>query len=72
MTYNDETAPGAGAIISWEPDGSPQVMTVMTSLEPLWEPLDWDNGQAWHTCDWDCLSVHTFVSCPQFFVYLNL
>jgi hypothetical protein len=27
--------PGAGAIISWEPDGSPQVMTVMTSsLEP--------------------------------------
>jgi hypothetical protein len=32
--------PGAEAIISWEPDGSPQVMKVMTpSPEPLWEPL---------------------------------
>jgi hypothetical protein len=50
--------PGAEAIISWEPDDSPQVMTVMTSLEPL----DWDNGQPDHTCDWDCLTMHAF--CP--------
>jgi hypothetical protein len=46
--------PGGGAVISWEPDDSPQVMTVMTSsLEPLWESLDRDNGQSEHTCDWD-------------------
>jgi hypothetical protein len=32
--------PGAGIIISWEPDDSPQVMTAITSsLDPLWETL---------------------------------
>jgi hypothetical protein len=37
---NDEAAPGAGAIVSREPDGSPQGMTAMTSsLEPRWGPL---------------------------------
>jgi hypothetical protein len=60
--------PGAGTVISWEQDDSHQVMTVMTSfLEPLWEPLNWDNGQPDHTCDWYCLPMHTFVSSPQFF-----
>jgi hypothetical protein len=59
--------------ISWEPDGSPLVMTAMTSfVEPLWELLNWDKGQPEHTCDWDCLTMHTFVPWPQFFVYLNL
>jgi hypothetical protein len=41
MTYNDEAAPGAGAVISWEPDGSSQMITMKTSsLKPLWEHLD--------------------------------
>jgi hypothetical protein len=39
--------PRAGAIISWEPDCSPQVMTAMiSSPEPLSEPLDWDQPEA--------------------------
>jgi hypothetical protein len=64
--------PGAEAVISWEPDGSPEVMTVMTSSpEPLWEHLDWDNCQPDYTCDWDCLTMHTFVPCPQFFCLLK-
>jgi hypothetical protein len=63
--------PGAGAIISWEPDRSPQVMTAVTSsLEPLWEPSDWDNGQPEHTCAWDCLCY--LCPLPQALVYLNL
>jgi hypothetical protein len=41
-------------------------------LEPLPEHLNWDNGQPEHTCDWNYLTVHTFVSCTQFFGYLNL
>jgi hypothetical protein len=34
-----------------------------------WEPLDWNNGQSEYTCDWDwdCLTMHTFVPCLQFF-----
>jgi hypothetical protein len=51
---------------------SPKVMTaMMSSLEPLWEPLDGDNGQQDHTCDWDCLTMQTLVPRPQFFVYLT-
>jgi hypothetical protein len=47
-------------------------MTVITSfLESLWEHLDWDNGQLEHTYDWDCLTMHTFVPCPQFFCLLK-
>jgi hypothetical protein len=50
--------PGAVAIISWEPDCSPAVMTASNIFSrPLWEPLDWDNGQPEHTCDWDCLCI---------------
>jgi hypothetical protein len=56
--------PGAGVIISWESDCSHQGMTVITSPEPLREPLDCDNGQPEHTCDWDCLTVHTFCPLP--------
>jgi hypothetical protein len=57
---------GAGVIILWEPDCSLQVMTAITSPE-LRENKDQDNGQPEHTCDWDCLTMHT-----QFFVDLNL
>jgi hypothetical protein len=65
--------PGAGAVISWEPDGSPQWMIVMpSSLESLWDPLDRDSNQLDHTCDWDCLTMHTFVPCPQLVAYLKL
>jgi hypothetical protein len=33
--------PGAGVIMSWEPDCSPHVMTVIASSpEPLLEPLE--------------------------------
>jgi hypothetical protein len=47
-------------------------MTAITSSpEPLWEPLDWDKGQPAHTCDWDCLIMHTIVPCPQFFCLLK-
>jgi hypothetical protein len=61
--------PGAGVVISWEPDCSPWVMTVITSsLEPFLKPRDWDNGQPEHIC----LTMHPFVPCPQFFIYLNL
>jgi hypothetical protein len=40
--------------------------------ETLWEPLDWDNGQPEHTCDWDCLTMHTLSPTLSFFVYLDL
>jgi hypothetical protein len=60
ITYNDEVAP-------WNRSnhlmGTRSLLTMMTSsLEPLWEPLDWVNGKPEHTCDWDCLTVHTSVS----------
>jgi hypothetical protein len=64
--------PGAGAIISWEPDSSPQVMTEITSsLKPVWETLDSDNGQPERTYDWNFLTIHTLVPCPQFFCLLK-
>jgi hypothetical protein len=60
ITYSDEVHPGAGVIMSWEPDCSPQVITgITTSLEPL-QNKDWDKGQAGHTCYWDCSTMHTF------------
>jgi hypothetical protein len=46
-------------------------MTVVASLEPLWEPLDWDNNLSEHICDWDCLTMHTFVPCAQSFCLLK-
>jgi hypothetical protein len=56
MTYNNEAAPGAGVIMSWQPDCSPQVMTVITTAESS-ENQIWDNVQPGHTCDWDCLTM---------------
>jgi hypothetical protein len=41
-------------------------------LQDLSQNKDWANGQPGYAWDWDCLTVHTFVPCPQFFVYLNL
>jgi hypothetical protein len=38
---------------------------------PLWEPLDQDNVQPEHTCDWDYLTKHTFVPCSQLFCLLK-
>jgi hypothetical protein len=69
--------PGAGTIMSWEPDCSPQVMTaITTSLEPS-KNKGWDNGQpspTWpleHICDWYCLAMHTFCLLPLI-LYLKL
>jgi hypothetical protein len=39
----------------------------ITTPEPLLEP--WTEIMA--TPDWDCLTMHTFVLCPQFFCLLK-
>jgi hypothetical protein len=44
------------------------------SRQQLWnlsQNKDWDNGQLEHTWDWDCLTMHTFGPCPQFFCLLK-
>jgi hypothetical protein len=67
--------PGAGVIISWEPDCSPQVMTVIPSSRTRTNK-DRDNGQPGptraleHVYDWNCLTLHTFVL--WFLMYLKL
>jgi hypothetical protein len=40
------------------------VMTMVTSLEPLWETLNWNNGQPEHTWDWDCFNYACFCPLP--------
>jgi hypothetical protein len=42
----------------------------MTAVTPSPEPLS-EYGQSEHTCDWDCLTVHTFVPCLQLFCILK-
>jgi hypothetical protein len=64
--------PGTRLIISWEPDCFPQVITVITSSwEPFSEPSDWDNVQPEHTCDWNYLTMHSFILSPSSFLYLS-
>jgi hypothetical protein len=47
-------------------------MTAITSsLDASRGPLDWDNGQPEHTCDRDCLTMHSFVPCSQLFCLLK-
>jgi hypothetical protein len=54
--------PGAGVIISWEPDCSPQVMTAVTpSLVPS-ENQNWDNN---HPTLWLGLFNNTYLSPPD-------
>jgi hypothetical protein len=47
-----------------EPDYSLQVITFKTGPR-LWPHHSWDQPN--HTCDWVCLTMHTFVPYPQFF-----
>jgi hypothetical protein len=71
ITYNDEDVPWSKEQSSHGRQNITSQSDVITfrevitsSLKPLWEPLDWDNGQPEHICDWDYLAMHTFVPCP--------
>jgi hypothetical protein len=62
--------PRAGVIILWEPDCSPQVMTVITSS--LWNP----SRNTWteiieNSYNWGYLTMHSFVPCPQLYCLLK-
>jgi hypothetical protein len=61
--------PGAGAIMSWGLDCSPQVMAAIITPREPWRTksgimVNWAPGPVEHTCDRSCSCI-PFVPCPN-------